>query len=144
MLPPAPILVAQGNSIVQKRPPGTTDTDKRKKRRTTLTGNEDLVQLSQEDLINEVLKLRKENLDLTASLNDFKSSSKNNLVLVTLWEENQYMKECLATHRILLPVPNLKSANDGWDYYSRLKEQVGEYDSLFPFRKQDHEINEIR
>ena len=131
MLPSTPILIAQGNKTVQKRPRESPESSKKGKKRATLTEEDELSDLTKEQLITEVLRLRKENQALAKRLDDFANTSKPNMFLVTLWEENQYMKECLAVHQSL-PAVNLTWVKDGWDYYTGLQGRQGElYDFFF-------------
>ena len=93
---------------------------KNKKGKQKATENDDLNGLTTNELVAEVIKLRKENKELTERLEEFKNSNKEGYFIVTLWEENKYMKECLAIHQRVHPVPNLHWVDDGWDYYKGL------------------------
>ena len=121
MLPPVHTLIQEGNALVKKRVSDLElEKKKNKKGKQKATENDVLNGLTTNELVAEVIKRRKENKEVTERLDEFKNSNKEGYFIVTLWEENKYMKECLAIHQRVHPVPNLHWVDDGWDYYKGL------------------------
>jgi len=80
---------------------------------------------------DEILRLREEVARQQEDIKELqkfqeKVKTQNIRYVVQLWEENAYMKQCLAVYQRVPPIPNLNWVAEGWDYYGALKGKEGE------------------